>query len=66
MMKKEEKINLNKEKEIIPNIFQRRGNRPISLVEKRKLGSQVIKDELKIKVSINILVNEIQGLHKKK
>ena len=45
-MKKEEKININKEKEIIPNHFQRRGNRLITLVEKRKLGNQVFKDEL--------------------
>ena len=42
--------------------FQRRNNRSISLVQKRKLGSQVFKDELKIKVSINTLVNETQGL----
>ena len=42
--------------------FQRRNNRSISLVQKRKLGSQVFKDELKIKVSINNLVNETQGL----
>ena len=45
-MKKEEKININKEKEIIPNHFQRRGNKSISLFEKRKLASQVFKDEL--------------------
>ena len=67
-MKKEEKttLNLNTEKDIIPSHFQRRGNRSISLVEKRKLGSQVFKDELKIKVSINSLVNETQGLPTKK
>ena len=49
-----------------PSKFQRRGNRSISLVEKRKLGSQIFKDELKIKVSINTLVNETQGLPTKK
>ena len=48
----------NKEK----STFQRRNNRSISLVKKKKLGSQIFKDELKIKVSINNLVNEIQGL----
>ena len=48
----------NKEK----STFQRRNNRSISLVQKKKLGSQIFKDELKIKVSINNLVNEIQGL----
>ncbi len=57
----------DKEKEVNePSKFQRRGNRSISLVEKRKLGSQIFKDELKIKVSINTLVNETQGLPTKK
>jgi hypothetical protein len=64
--KKKKKKNLNKEKEIIPNHFQRRGNRLITLVEKRKLGNQVFKDELKIKVSINTLVNVFHGLPIKK
>ena len=63
---KKEDNNKKYEKEIIPSHFQRRGNRSISLVEKRKLGSQVFKDELKIKVSINSLVNETQGLPTKK
>jgi len=42
--------------------FERRRGRSISLVEKRKLGSQVFKDELKIKVNINALIGETQGL----
>ena len=58
---KENNKPINKEKEENPP-FQRRNNRSISLVQKRKLGSQVFKDELKIKVSINTLVNETQGL----
>lgn len=42
--------------------FQRRGNRSISLVEKKKLGSNIFKEELKLKVTINTLVEETSGL----
>ena len=42
--------------------FQRKGHRSISLIEKNKLGSQIFKEELKLKVTINTLVEETSGL----
>ena len=45
-----------------PSKFQRKGNRSISLIEKNKLGSQIFKEELKLKVTINTLVEETSGL----
>ena len=44
------------------NKFVRKGNRSISLVEKHKLGSQIFKEELKLKVTINTLIEETNGL----
>ena len=44
------------------NKFVRKGNRSISLVEKNKLGSQIFKEELKLKVTINTLIEETNGL----
>ena len=65
----ESKANENEKEEIrenvddqVPEKFERRKGRSISLVEKRKIGSQVFKDELKIKVNINALIDEVQGL----
>ena len=45
-----------------PSKFQRKGHRSISLIEKNKLGSQIFKEELKLKVTINTLVEETSGL----
>ena len=42
--------------------FVRKGNRSISLLEKSKLGSQIFKEELKLKVTINTLIEETNGL----
>ena len=59
--KEKEEIRENSEDQV-PEKFERRKGRSISLVEKRKIGSQVFKDELKIKVNINALIDEVQGL----
>ena len=53
--------NLNKENE-----FKRRNNRSISLIDKKKLGSQIFKEELKLKVTINTIIEENTGLPTKK
>ena len=45
-----------------PQKFQRKGNRSISLIEKNKLGSNIFKEELKLKVTINALIEETNGL----
>ena len=64
--KKEKKkvvlLDSNQHKNVNEEKFERRRGRSISLVEKKKFGSQVFKDELKIKVNINALINETQGL----
>ena len=64
--KKEKKkvvlLDSNQPKNVHDEKFERRRGRSISLVEKKKFGSQVFKDELKIKVNINALINETQGL----
>lgn len=44
------------------NKFVRKGNRSISLIEKNKLGSSIFKEELKLKVTINTLIEETNGL----
>ena len=59
---KEKEIIREKSKEKVSEKFERRRGRSISLVEKRKLGSQIFKDELKIKVNINALIDEVKGL----
>ena len=59
--KEKEEIRENSEDQV-PEKFERRKGRSISLVEKRKIGSQVFKDELKIKVNINALIDEVKGL----
>ena len=53
--------NLNKENE-----FKRRNNRSISLIDKKKMGSQIFKEELKLKVTINTIIEENTGLPTKK
>ena len=53
--------NLNQENE-----FKRRNNRSISLIDKKKLGSQIFKEELKLKVTINTILEENTGLPTKK
>ncbi len=53
--------NLKKEEE-----FKRRHNRSISLIDKKKLGSQIFKEELKLKVTINTIIEENTGLPTKK
>ena len=53
--------NLNQENE-----FKRRNNRSISLIDKKKLGSQIFKEELKLKVTINTIIEENTGLPTKK
>ena len=55
-------LDSNQHKNVNEEKFERRRGRSISLVEKKKFGSQVFKDELKIKVNINALINETQGL----
>ena len=56
-------INPNIRTEVMrPGKFQRKGNRSISLIEKNKMGSQIFKEELKLKVTINTLVEETSGL----
>jgi tRNA A-37 threonylcarbamoyl transferase component Bud32 len=45
-----------------PKKFQRKGNRSISLIEKNKLGSNIFKEELKLKVTINALIEETNGI----
>ena len=42
--------------------FQRKGKRSISLTQKKKMGSQIFKEELKLKVSINTIIEENSGL----
>ena len=42
--------------------FIRKGNRSISLIQKNKLGSQIFKEELKLKVTINTIIEENKGL----
>ena len=42
--------------------FQRKSNRSISLIEKNKLGSSIFKEEMKLKVQINNIVDEATGL----
>lgn len=49
-----------------PIKYQRKGNRSISLIEKNKLGSDIFKQELKLKVTINTLIEESSGLPTKK
>ena len=44
------------------NKFIRKGNRSISLIEKNKLGSNIFKEELKLKVTINTIIEENKGL----
>ena len=44
------------------NKFQRKGKRSISLTQKKKMGSQIFKEELKLKVSINTIIEENSGL----
>ena len=75
---KEEKEgeNENEKKEISDNVekttlepnkkFQRRDNRSISLIEKKKMGSQIFKDELKLRVQLNALIEENKCLPTKK
>ena len=46
--------------------FQRRDNRSISLIEKKKMGSQIFKDELKLRVQLNTLIEENKCLPTKK
>ena len=46
--------------------FQRRDNRSISLIEKKKMGSQIFKDELKLRVQLNALIEENKCLPTKK
>ena len=42
----------------IYNNFQRRKIRSLSLIQKKKMGSQIFKEELKLKVTINTLIEE--------
>ena len=49
-----------------PIKYQRKGHRSISLIEKNKLGSDIFKEELKLKVTINALIEETNGLPTKK
>ena len=68
--------NENEKKEISDNVekttlepnkkFQRRDNRSISLIEKKKMGSQIFKDELKLRVQLNALIEENKCLPTKK
>ena len=44
------------------NKFQRKGKRSISLTQKKKMGSRIFKEELKLKVSINTIIEENSGL----
>ena len=46
--------------------FQRKGKRSISLTQKKKMGSQIFKEELKLKVSINTIIEENSGLPNQK
>ncbi len=48
--------------EVAKEKFVRKGNRSISLIEKNKLGSSIFKEELKLKVTINTLIEETNGL----
>ena len=45
-----------------PQKFMRKGNRSISLIQKNKLGSNIFKEELKLKVTVNTVVEENKGL----
>ena len=42
----------------IINNYQRRKIRSLSLIQKKKMGSQIFKEELKLKVTINTLIEE--------
>ena len=46
--------------------FQRKGKRSISLTHKKKMGSQICKKKLKLKVSINTIIEENSGLPNQK
>ena len=60
---KEDIANTNKEAEPPKKeVFKRKGNRSISLIEKNRLGSKLFKAELRLKVSTQTLVEETNGL----
>jgi calcium-dependent protein kinase len=44
------------------NKFIRKSNRSISLIQKNKLGDSIFKEELKLKVTINTIIEENRGL----
>ena len=50
----------------INNNYQRRKIRSLSLIQKKKMGSQIFKEELKLKVTINTIIEENTGLPTKK
>ena len=46
----------------VPSKFQRKNVRAKSLIEKVKSGNSIFKEELKLKVTINTLIEETNGL----
>lgn len=61
-----ESLTIIEETQIQKPVFQRRDNRSISLIEKNKLGSGVFKEEMKLKVTINTIIEETSGLPTRK
>ena len=64
----EEKLDLKNNTNInSPNKeFKRRKPRSISLIEKKKMGSQIYKDELNLKITLNTIIEENSGLPSQK
>ena len=65
MKKSSEEIKEEKEENKEPLkkiVFKRKANRSISLIEKNRLGSKLFKEELKLKVTTQTLVEETNGL----
>ena len=59
---KEDTANNKEAEPVKKNVFKRKGNRSISLIEKNRLGSKLFKAELRLKVTTQTLVEETNGL----
>ena len=46
--------------------FKRRQSRSISLIEKKKMGSEIYKEELNLKITLNTIIEENSGLPSQK
>ena len=64
----EEKLDLKNNQNInSPNKnFHRREQKSLSLIEKKKMGSQIYKDELNLKITLNTIIEENYGFPSQK